>query len=198
MNSAQQVSFYPLQNGGGGGAKALTQSRPIAKPPFGWVGGKSRFAAQIIRRFPIHRAYCEVFAGGLSVLYAKPPSKIEVINDLNGDLVNLHRQIKIHPVSLSNYLSQLLPSREIFNAVKNGSYYASNDIERAAAYFYLISQSFGTKKDCFSMTKSKPPKSLYRDFSVYSQRLKRVCIERLDFTKLIREYDADDTRTAIL
>jgi DNA adenine methylase len=161
---------------------------PLA-PPFGYPGGKSRFAAQIIERFPEHRLYCEVFAGGLSVLYAKQPSKIEVVNDLNGELVNLHLQIKTHPVSLSNYLRNMLISRELFHAIKRGIYPASNDIERAAAYLFRLMYSFGGAGCTFLMSRDKPHKRIIRDYSVHSRRLQQVRIERMDFERLIAAYD---------
>ncbi|MDR3162864.1 MAG: DNA adenine methylase [Helicobacteraceae bacterium] len=163
------------------------------KAAFGWVGGKSKFAAQIIERIPPHTLYCEVFAGGLSVLYAKEPSKIEVINDLNGELINLHLQIKTRPESLSNYLRSMIVSREIFYAIKKGSYPVSNDIERAAAYLYRLTLSYGALGCTFLMPKRKRPKSLWRDFAVCSRRLKGVCIERLDFGRLLREYDGRES-----
>ena len=59
------------------------------KAPFGWVGGKSRLAKDIVDLIPSHSIYIEVFGGALSVLYAKKPSKLEVVNDINSELVNL-------------------------------------------------------------------------------------------------------------
>lgn len=59
------------------------------KAPFGWVGGKSKLAKDIVELMPKHRLYAEVFGGALNVLYAKPkPSngkQAEVVNDINGD-----------------------------------------------------------------------------------------------------------------
>ncbi|MGE4517324.1 MAG: DNA adenine methylase, partial [Arcobacteraceae bacterium] len=47
------------------------------KAPFGWVGGKSKLAKDIVALIPEHKMYVEVFGGALSVLYAKEKSKIE-------------------------------------------------------------------------------------------------------------------------
>jgi site-specific DNA-adenine methylase len=56
------------------------------KAPFGWVGGKSKLAKDIVSLFPQHTTYVEVFGGALSVLYAKERSKVEVVNDINSEL----------------------------------------------------------------------------------------------------------------
>jgi len=159
------------------------------KAPFGWIGGKSKLADEIVDLIPEHSSYIEVFGGALSVLYRKPKSKLEIVNDINNELVNLHRIIKSNPQSLSDYLQQLLISREIFKDIKHKTLKPRNNIERAAFYYYQLSMSFGSKGDNFAMPKSRRPKDIYKDFRKWSQRLKFVTIENMSFTKLIKEYD---------
>ncbi len=166
------------------------------KAPFGWVGGKSQLAKHIVELMPKHRRYIEVFGGGLSVLYAKPKLKgsgsnkySEVVNDINGDLINLHTIIKTRPQSFGIMLNDYLCSREIFYAIKQGKIKPKNDIQRAVLYYFLLAFSFGSKGDNFAMCKSRPPKNIYRDYSIWSERLKGVCIENMEFSKLIKEYD---------
>ncbi|EBD1800186.1 DNA adenine methylase, partial [Campylobacter coli] len=64
--------------------------RTTLKAPFAWVGGKNYLAKEIIALMPEHKSYIEVFGGALSVFYQKSASKIEVINDINDELINLH------------------------------------------------------------------------------------------------------------
>jgi len=159
------------------------------KAPFGWIGGKSKLADEIVSLIPEHSSYIEVFGGALSVLYRKQKSKIEIVNDINGELVNLHRIIRSNPQSLSDYLQQLLISRELFNDIKQKNLKPRNNIERAALYYYQLSMSFGSKGDNFAMPKSRHPKDIYKDFRKWSQRLKFVSIENMSFQKLLLEYD---------
>ena len=93
--------------------------RTKLKAPFGWVGGKTQLARDIIDLIPQdHKTYIEVFGGAGSVLYQKEPSKLEVFNDINSELINLHRAIRNNPQNLSMYLNDLFISREIFNDIK--------------------------------------------------------------------------------
>lgn len=164
------------------------------KPPFGWIGGKSQLAADIVDLIPKdHKLYVEVFGGALNVFYRKLPSDREVVNDINGELINLHRVIKTNPQSLSTYLNQMLISRNLFYAISKGNLKPRNKIERAAYYYYLISQSFGCSTKTFAMNaKTRKPKNIYRDFFQWSKRLKYVTIEEKSFDKLIDDYNKDD------
>jgi len=168
------------------------------KPPFSWVGNKTKLAKQIVSLIPEdHDLYVEVFAGALSVLFAKElPQRAkyrEVVNDYNEELINLHRCIRKNPATLQFYLNQLLISREIFEDIKNRCYKPRNNIERAALYFYMIKVSFGTKGENFGMyAKSMKPQNIYKDFYKYAKRLKFVTIENMDFEKLIKTYDREE------
>ena len=170
------------------------QSKKL-KSPFGWIGGKSQLSKDIVLMIPPHKTYIEVFGGGLSVFYAKEPSKLEVINDINSDLINLHRVIRNYPQTLSIYLNKLLISREIFYDIKSQKIKPKNHIEKAAFYYYLISQSFGSKQDNFAMSakSGRKPKDIYKDFHQWSKRLKYTTIENLSFDKLIQLYDKPDS-----
>jgi len=163
--------------------------------PFAWVGGKSKLAARIIEEFPAHERYVEVFGGALNVFYRKHRSSIEVVNDINAELVNLHLQIQKRPQSLHSTINSMLISRDIFNQIKTKTLKPRNDIQRAAYYYYLLSLSFASLGSHFAMPRGSKPgiKNIYRDFHVWSRRLKGVCIENMDFAKLISAYDHPQT-----
>lgn len=65
-------------------------SRPLLR----WLGGKYRLAEWIVGQMPDHLIYLEAFAGAASVLFRKPRAYNEIINDLDGDLVNLFRVLR--------------------------------------------------------------------------------------------------------
>lgn len=62
------------------------------RPPIKRHGGKAYLARRIVALMPPHRAYCEPFLGGGSVLLNKPPAPdYEVAGDADAGLVNFWR-----------------------------------------------------------------------------------------------------------
>ena len=165
------------------------------KSPFGWVGGKSKLANDIVNLIPPHNIYIEVFGGALNILFAKNKSKNEVINDINSELINLHKVIQRYPQSLSDYINNNIKfvSRELFYDIRNGGYKPRNDIERASFYYYLIAQSFSNATREFgTYAKSKATANrIYKNFNIWSDRLKGVTIENKSFEKIIPLYDKE-------
>src|SRR5271169_5497265 len=110
--------------------------------PLPYIGGKNRLAKQIIELFPKHTTYVEPFAGGSQVLFHKEPSAVEVLNDLDGDIVNLFRILQSHDEELIRYMKFMLISRNWFSLVKAQKPEVLTDIQKAARFLYLQKNSF--------------------------------------------------------
>ncbi|MBA4204621.1 MAG: DNA methyltransferase [Polymorphum sp.] len=101
-------------------------------------GGKVRLASRIVSLFPQHGAYVEPYGGGAAVLLAKPRSKLEIYNDLDGDMVTLFRVLRHQPEALASAIS-LTP----FARAEHELAYqpADSDLERARRV--LVRSHFG-------------------------------------------------------
>ena len=64
------------------------------RPVMRYHGGKWRLGRWVIDHFPSHRVYVEPYCGAASVLMQKPRSRAEVINDLDGEIVNVFRVLR--------------------------------------------------------------------------------------------------------
>lgn len=157
-----------------------------------WIGGKTLLAKKITAEFPEDFGrYIEVFGGGGSVLFsADKHAKIEVYNDLNGDLVNLFRCIKYHRGELEREIDGYVNSREVFYDLRERlKCRGFTDIQRAAMFFVMTKISYGADGRTYGCG-NKPPAALR--FEEISERLKRVNIENKDFEELIKQYDRTD------
>lgn len=164
-----------------------------------WVGGKSRLAGRIIPLIPDHTCYCEVFAGAAWLLFKKPESKAEVINDINVDLVTLYRVVQNHLEEFVRYFRWVLVSRDEFDRLHRVAPGTLTDIQRAARFYYLIRMGFSSKVNSttFGMsTGAGPALNLLRieeDLSAAHLRLARVYIENMPYADLIERYDRPHT-----
>src|ERR1041385_4774812 len=111
--------------------------------PLPYIGGKNRLATKIISLLPEHTTYVEPFAGGAQVLFHKPPSNVEVLNDLDFDIVNFFRVCQWHYDELIRYLRYCLIGRKWHDLLANTRPETLTDIQRAGRFFYLQKNSFG-------------------------------------------------------
>lgn len=65
-----------------------------------YPGSKWRLAKKICGMIPEHKSYLEPYFGSGAVFFTKPPSRIETINDLDMDVVNLFACLRKNPAEL--------------------------------------------------------------------------------------------------
>ena len=76
-------------------SEAEVQDLNDMKTPITYYGGKQSMLSIILPMIPEHNLYCEPFFGDGAVFFTKEPSKIEVINDTNREVVNFYRVAQI-------------------------------------------------------------------------------------------------------
>lgn len=172
---------------------------PPAKPLVPWIGGKRRLVPEILPWFEPHTCYVEPFAGAAALLFAKAPSKVEVLNDVNSDLVNLYRVVSHHLEEFVRQFKWALTSRKLFEWVKETPPETLTDIQRAARFFYLQRLCFGAKVDgqTFGVaTTSSQALNFMRieeELSAAHLRLSSVVVEHLDWHACMVRYDRPHT-----
>lgn len=170
-----------------------------SKPIVPWIGGKRRLAKHLLPQFPDHTCYVEPFAGAAALFFLKPISKVEVLNDINGDLVNLYRVVQHHLEEFCRQFKHALISRQIYQWLKITPEQTLTDIQRAARFFYLQKMGFGGKVHgrTFGTAATNPPRlnllRIEEDLSTAHLRLSRTVIEHLDWQRCIEKYDRPGT-----
>ncbi len=168
--------------------------------PFGgWIGGKRLLRRDIILRIPDHTCYVEACAGAGWVLFGKEPSKVEVINDANHDLVNLYRVVQVHLVEFVRHFRWVLTARDEFERQLKSDPDTLTDIQRAARYYYLLKTGFGGRMTSPTFGTSATQRGrlnllrIEEDLSAAHLRLARVAVECMSYQDLILRYDRPDT-----
>lgn len=190
------------------------------KPFVKWAGGKGQLLSDIQRKYPdglgkrIVR-YCEPFVGGGAVLFdilSNYPMQEVLINDINAELINAYRQIKVHVNDLLEYLFSLqnqfwdfdseqrklmyYEKRERFNYLKvNGD--EKVNIEKAALFIFLNKTCFNglfrvNRQGLFNVPMGAYKKPIICDeanLSYISQLLQKVTITCGDYRECMSYID---------
>lgn len=120
----------------------------MMRPALTYHGGKQTIAKRIVDLIPEHTTYVEPFCGGAAVLFAKPISKVEVINDTFEHLVTFYRVLQDD--ELREALLRRLEftpfaeseQRRAMNILKSEE--PHDDVTRAWAMFTAFTQGFGS------------------------------------------------------
>jgi len=167
--------------------------------PLSYVGGKNRLAKTIIEVLPKHTTYVEAFAGGAQVLFHKEPSAVEVLNDLDGEIVNFFRVCQLHHEELIRYFRFALVSRRSFDLQKATDPATLTDIQRAARYLYILKNSFASlvRHPNYHWHVVQPPgfnlEKLPLLLENAHKRLARVQIECLSYDQILQRFDRPAT-----
>ncbi|HXG49102.1 MAG TPA: DNA adenine methylase [Methylomirabilota bacterium] len=170
---------------------------PRTKPILRWPGGKRRMLPRLLPLIPAHVCYCEPFAGGLAVLLAKPRSEVEVVNDLNGDLVALYRNIQYHLPELLREIEWFVSSRKNFVDFKAQP--GLTEIQRAARFLLLNRTSFGGNMKSFAVARMRGGGATLDRVAVGDllgaahERLNKVVVENPPYERCLELYDSKDT-----
>ena len=172
----------------------------MSSPIIPWLGGKRRLADRLIPLFPSHECYVEVFAGGGALYFLRPmPAPVEVLNDINGELVNLYRVVQHHLEEFVRQFKWAISSRQVFKWLQGTPPETMTDIQRAARFFYLQHHAFGGKVSGqnFGTATTAPTVNLLRieeNLSAAHLRLASgTTVENLPWDDCVRRYDREHT-----
>ncbi len=114
----------------------IPKTRDSANTPrgaFGYYGSKQRLANSILKQMPPHNCWVELFGGSLALTMAKDPAKIEIINDLDDNIVNVFQQIRNNGDELIN-LIELTPYARTELTRARHTCDEDSDLERARKF----------------------------------------------------------------
>lgn len=170
------------------------------KPLVPYHGGKGRLASWIADLMPRHRVYLEPFAGSAAVLLAKPRSTHEILNDVDGNVVNFYRVLREQPENLERACRLTPYARDEFAAADLHDD-SIDELERARRWWVRTNQSFAhTGTDATGWATSikrgsnnaRTVLNRIDRFAGAAERLATVTIENRDALELISEYSTPD------
>ena len=174
------------------------------RSPLQWFGGKGNFTQNLLPLIPEHHCYCEVFGGAGSLLFAKEPSKVEVYNDVDGDVVAFfklfHNETQLERFQ---YKCRYTPySRETFLDFRDTWKSQTDPLERIYRWFILNRMAFSAmmnqpRTGCSMSGLKNTARSRFHDYvdnlGAYAERLRGVQIDNRLYDTVINTYDSSAT-----
>ena len=158
--------------------------------PFRYPGGKFYARRQILELIPPHEGYCEPFAGGASVFFAKETAAASTLNDLDANVVNTLTHIRDDVEALIELLDGI-PATKALHAYYKDEYVPTSALERAFRWFYLNRTSYSgimRTENCywgFGEKYSMRPENWPPHLRTVSDKLQGVTITQEDFEGVI-------------
>lgn len=173
------------------------------RAPLTIMGGKRYMLKHILPLIPKHTTYIEVFAGAALLFFAKEPSSVEVLNDIDDNITNFYTVLRNYgKATRLFFLANLTPhSRSAFIECRTALNICDNDVMRAWRFFVLARQCFSGRIKSPSWSKSVQESTGGMANAVHQwlssierlpeahQRLKAAHIEHNDFRKILAGYD---------
>jgi DNA adenine methylase len=164
-----------------------------------YYGGKSRMSSFIASLLPAHDHYVEPYGGALSVLLAKPPSRMETVNDLDSLLMTFWRVLRNKPEELQRICALTPHSRQEYLDARGVDLEDLDEVEIARLVWIMITQGrSGTLRKTGWRTYINPAgssKSMPGYLDAYvdrmapaAERLQRVSLECRPALEIIDQY----------
>ncbi|MDE1971025.1 MAG: DNA adenine methylase [Patescibacteria group bacterium] len=166
-------------------------------------GGKHYLAQRICRMIQPHITYVEPYFGSGAVLFRKDPNEsAEVVNDLDGELMNFWTVMREHFDDFYRLICLTPFHEDVFNLALD---FESDDPVKRAWAFYIRNRMSrqGLERDFATLTKKRQRGGMQEQVSSYlgsveqlpeiSLRLQRVLVYNRDALDIIEELDSEDT-----
>ncbi|MGC9093942.1 MAG: DNA adenine methylase, partial [Bacteroidota bacterium] len=175
------------------------------KSPINYYGGKSKLVNRLLPLIPPHNIYVEVFGGAANLLFAKEPSRVEVYNDIEENVVNFFSVLR-DPVAFARlyFLAMSTPySRQEFYMARDSFNSEPDNVVRAWKYLITSLQSYDANLRTWGLGVgfaiqgiAKGPALWMNGLSHLAlafERFRRVQIEHSDFERIFSLYDSQET-----
>lgn len=170
-----------------------------------YPGSKWNIARQIVSFIPEHHSYVEPYFGSGAVLFNKPVSAIETINDLDSDVINLFRCIRKDSERLARLIMTTPFSRQEYDSQFEESERALyiSDFERAAGFLIRCWQGHGYRTNGYKVGWKNDVQGREKMYALWNwyrlpewiidiaERLRKVQIENRPALEVIKRFDCE-------
>lgn len=152
-----------------------------------YPGSKWNIAKQLADLIPAHHSYVEPFAGSLALLFHKPPSDIETINDLDNDVTNLFSCIQEDAEKLARLIMTTPYSRQMYDDAFKDTPIKADRYHKACQFLIKCWQGHGFRTNGYKVGWKHDVQGRERMYALWSwYRLPEWIIEIADRLRMVQ------------
>ncbi len=164
-----------------------------------YPGSKWSLVRWIISFFPAHHSYLEPYFGSGAVLFNKPRSHIETVNDLDNNVVNLFEWIRRDPERLAREIYYTPYARQVYEDAFAAE--PEDSFERAVNFYIRLNMGHGFRTNGEHVGWKNDVQGRERAYAAQdwcnlpgkimqaAERLRGVQIERMPAVELISRFN---------
>ena len=169
-----------------------------------YPGSKWNISKQIVSMIPKHHSYVEPFFGSGAVLFSKPASDIETVNDLDDDVVNLFQCIREDSEKLSRLVMTTPFSRSEYDGCFETYELTDDKYQKALRFLIRCWQGHGFRTNGYKVGWKNDVQGREKSYALWNwyrlpewiieiaERLRKVQIENRPALEVIKRFDYEN------
>lgn len=140
----------------------------------------------------------DLFFGSGNATLPLAPARVEIANDLDGEVVNYFRVVQQRPTVLHEILKGFVVSDRLFAAITTENAEDLDPVRRAARFLYLAEAGYCGKyreKRYLAIPRTAPlryrPRELYQRLHALHRRILNVTFVQRDFEYVLDRFDSE-------
>lgn len=151
------------------------------------LGNKSKIAQDVIKHFPEHKIYIDMFFGAGGIFFNKPKAKYNILNDIDSDVFNLYNVVSNSKDELKEAFEIMPIHSDLFDYWKQNK--EVEPIRKAVRFLMLSNFGYMGKPDTLKMVCGNEKTQFYKYYEATYEKIKDCRFMNYDFRKVLNKID---------
>jgi DNA adenine methylase len=151
------------------------------------LGSKSKIAQDVIKHFPEHEIFVDMFFGAGGIFFNKPKVKYNILNDIDSDVFNLYNVVSNSKDELKEAFEIMPIHTDLFDYWKQNK--EVEPIRKAIRFLMLSNFGYMGKPDTLKMVCGNEKTQFYKYFEATYEKIKDCRFMNFDFRKVLNKID---------
>lgn len=151
------------------------------------LGNKSSIAQDVIKYFPDHEIFVDMFFGAGGIFFNKPKSKYNILNDIDSDVFNLYNTVSTKKKELKEQFDIMPIHTDLFDYWKTNK--ETDNVRKALRFLMLSNFGYMGKPDTLKMVCGNEKTQFCKYYEMTFEKIKDCRFMNSDFRKVLSKID---------